>query len=181
MRKNKAYYAYLAIFVGILFLLSLIRNVSKIGEARKRIDKASEKVEKLREENEEIKRRLAEVKGEEYIEKQLRDKLGLAKEGEIVVVLPDEETLRKIAPSIPEEEEVLDAKTVWKERWMMGLRLAEGVLLNGEERDWDRLFSDWEPQGWAQRQNGRLRLTDKGFLLTNRLTQNVFEFIDRLC
>lgn len=116
MRKNKAYYAYLAIFVGILFLLSLIRNISKISEARKRIEKVAERVEKLREENEEIKKKLAEVKGEEYIEKQLRDKLGLAKEGEIVVVLPDEETLRKIAPSIPEEEDVLPDPT-WK-KWL---------------------------------------------------------------
>ena len=114
--KLKSYYIYVGLFLGFLFLLSLIRNISKIADAEKRISKAQERVEKLRKENEETERRLAEVKGEEYIEKQLRDKLGLAKEGEIVVVLPDEETLRKIAPGIAEEEDVLPDPT-WK-KWL---------------------------------------------------------------
>ena len=114
--KLKSYYIYIGLFLGFLFLLSLIRNISKIAGAEKRINKAQERVEKLRKENEETERRLAEVRGEEYIEKQLRDKLGLAKEGEIVVVLPDEETLRKIAPSIAEEEDILPDPT-WK-KWL---------------------------------------------------------------
>lgn len=114
--KLKSYSTYLAIVLTALFVLSLIRNFSKIGGAKKRIEAAEERVEKLREENEEAKKRLAEVKGEEYIEKQLRDKLGLAKEGEIVIVLPDEETLRKIAPSVSEEEDVLPDPT-WK-KWL---------------------------------------------------------------
>lgn len=114
--KLKSYYIYVGLFLGFLFLLSLIRNISKIADAEKRISKAQERVEKLRKENEETERRLAEVKGEEYIEKQLRDKLGLAKEGDIVVVLPDEETLRKIAPGIAEEEDVLPDPT-WK-KWL---------------------------------------------------------------
>ena len=114
--KLKSYYLYLGLFLGFLFLLSLIRNVSKIVDAESRIDKARGRVEKLRKENEELERRVAEVKGEEYIEKQLRDKLGLAKEGDIVVVLPDEDTLRKIAPSVPEEEDVLP-DPIWK-KWL---------------------------------------------------------------
>jgi len=114
--KLKSYYLYAGLFLGFLFLLSLIRNVSKIAGAEKRISRAQERVEKLKKENEEAERRLAKVKGEEYIEKQLRDKLGLAKEGEIVVVLPDEETLRKIAPGIAEEEDVLPDPT-WK-KWL---------------------------------------------------------------
>lgn len=114
--KLKSYYIYVGLFLGFLFLLSLIRNISKIADAEKRISKAQERVEKLRKENEETERRLAEVRGEEYIEKQLRDKLGLAKEGEIVVVLPDEETLRKIAPGIAEEEDVLP-DPIWK-KWL---------------------------------------------------------------
>ncbi len=114
--KVRSSYLYLGLFLGFLFLLSLVRNVSKIADAEKRISRARERVENLKKENEETERRLAEVRGEEYIEKQLRDKLGLAKEGEIVVVLPDEEILRKIAPGIPEEEDVLPDPT-WK-KWL---------------------------------------------------------------
>jgi len=114
--KLKSYSTYVGIALVLLFILSLVRNFSKIGGAKKRIDAAQERVTRLKEENEEAKKRLAEVKGEEYIEKQLRDKLGLAKEGEIVIVLPDEETLRKIAPTLAEEEDVLPDPT-WK-KWL---------------------------------------------------------------
>ena len=114
--KLKSYYIYLAIFLGFLLLLSFVRNITKISDARKRIEKAESRVEKLGKENEEMERKLAEVKGEEYIEKQLRNNLGLAKEGEIVVVLPDEEILRKIAPSVPEEEDILP-DPIWK-KWL---------------------------------------------------------------
>lgn len=114
--KLKTSYIYLAVFLGLLLLLSFVRNIAKISDAQKRIEKAEGRVEKLRKENEEMERRLAEVKGEEYIERQLRDNLGLAKEGEIVVVLPDEEILRKIAPSVPEEEDILPDPT-WK-KWL---------------------------------------------------------------
>ncbi|MBI4125538.1 MAG: radical SAM family heme chaperone HemW [Deltaproteobacteria bacterium] len=81
----------------------------------------------------------------------------------------------------PEEEEILDAKTAWKEKWMMGLRLTEGLPLDEKENGWEEFFADWETEGWAQRENGRIRLTDKGFMLASRLTQNVFEFINRVC
>jgi hypothetical protein len=66
--------------------------------------------------NAELGKRLAEVKSQDYIEKQLRDKLGLAKPGEIVVVMPDADTLRKLAPKPVEEEAVLPDPT-WK-KWL---------------------------------------------------------------
>lgn len=120
LEKTKArltkYSTYFFILLAVVVLVSLFRNLSRVVGARKRIENTQKRVEKLRQENAEIERRLAEVKGEEFIEKQLRDRLGLAKEGEIVVVLPDEEILRKVAPAATEEEEVLPDPT-WK-RWL---------------------------------------------------------------
>lgn len=74
------------------------------------------RVEKLQKENEELQLKIEEAKKQEYIEKQLRDKLGLSKEGEIIVVLPDADTLRKLVPPIPEEEEILPDPN-WK-KWL---------------------------------------------------------------
>lgn len=81
----------------------------------------------------------------------------------------------------PDEEETLDDKTIRKERWMMGLRLREGLSLRPEEKDWALLFEEWEQNGWAQLENGRIALTEQGFLLASALTKNVFEFIERVC
>ena len=106
----------LLIFLSFVLLLSLAKNVLKINKANQKIEEAEEKVAKLKKENAELEDRLSQVQSEAYIEQQLRDKLGLAKEGEIVVVLPDEETLRKLAPKPVEEEETLPDPN-WK-RWI---------------------------------------------------------------
>ena len=55
------------------------------------------------------------VQSDIYIEKQMRDKLGLAKEEEVVIIMPDEEILRKLAPTYPEEEQTLPDPN-WK-KW----------------------------------------------------------------
>jgi len=105
--KLGKYWRYLLLGLAALFFISLIRNVFRIVGASKKIDEARGRVENLSEENEELKRQLAQAQSEVFIETQFRDRLGLSKEGEIIVVLPDEDTLRKIAPALAEEEETL--------------------------------------------------------------------------
>lgn len=114
--RLKAYSNYLLIFVLVLLTASFIRNIVKVSRAEKKIEEAQERVEKLKEENQELSQKLESVKSQEYIEKQLRDKLGLAKEEETVVVLPDDEVLRKLAPKLEEEEDVLPDPN-WK-KWV---------------------------------------------------------------
>ncbi len=110
------YSKYLIFLIVVLIFMSLARNVMRMKRAGGRIEKAAERVEELRKENEELKKLVEEVKSDEFIEGQLRDKLNLAKEGEIVIVLPDDEVLRSLAPKHVEEEEVLPDPN-WK-RWM---------------------------------------------------------------
>ncbi len=69
----------------------------------------------LKKENEELQKRLTETQSPVYIERELRDKLGLAKRGEVVVVLPDAEILKRLAPKSSEEEDFLPDPT-WK-KW----------------------------------------------------------------
>jgi len=114
--KLGVYSNYLLIFIFLLMLVSLIRNVLRVVESNKRIGKAQDQVEKLKKENEELEEKLAVTRSEGYIEKQLRDKLGLAKEGEIVIVLPDEKILETLAPKLEEEEETLPDPN-WK-KWL---------------------------------------------------------------
>lgn len=108
--------SYLLIVFTVLLAFSLIKNITNITKANDRIVSKEKKVEGLRRENYDLEKKLTSVKSEEFIEKQLRDKLGLAREGEIVVILPDEETLRKLAPKYAEEEEELPPPN-WK-KWL---------------------------------------------------------------
>lgn len=114
--KLKRYSKYFFLLLAFLFLVSLVRNVLKITEAKKSIDEARASVSKLTKENSDLKEKLLAVQSESYTEKQLRDKLGMAKEGETIVVLPDKEAIRQIAPKVEEEEEVLP-DPIWR-RWL---------------------------------------------------------------
>ena len=114
-RKLKTYSNYVLIAVFSLMLISLTRNILKIRTFRGRLTETEERIEKLKSENEVLGEKLDTFQSDEYIEKQLRDKLGLAKEEEVVIVLPDEETVRKFAPKTEEEEEILPNPN-WK-KW----------------------------------------------------------------
>jgi cell division protein FtsB len=107
------------VVVGLLIVLvlffSLLRSYKNLKNSNKEIAGAQKKVDDLANENISLDQRLGEVKSQEYIEKELRDKLGLAKENEIVVVLPDEEVLKKYAPEIDNAGE-LPPDPNWK-KW----------------------------------------------------------------
>lgn len=68
-------------------LLVQITDALKSGE---RLSQAAEKVYKLEAQNRELKKRLSEVNSSEFIEQQARDKLGLGKKGEVVVIIPED-------------------------------------------------------------------------------------------
>lgn len=84
---------------------SFVKSYSRIRLGDDLIEKTSNKLQKMEEENKNLAEQLEMVKSEEYREKQFRDKMGLVKDGEIVVVLPEAEELRKLVPDLPVESE----------------------------------------------------------------------------
>ena len=113
--RLKAYLNYFLIFLSLALSVSLIRNILKINKAGKKIEEAQVQLEEIKEENRQLKLKVESLASEEYVERQLREKLSLSKEGEIIVVLPEEEILRKLAPKRELEEDILPDPN-WK-RW----------------------------------------------------------------
>lgn len=111
--RFKLYSRYFLIIVAIVLSFSLIRSLIRMSEAGEKIVEAEEKVRDLELEHERLLDKLEEVESEKFVESQMRDKLGLVKEGEIVIVLPDEEILRRLAPEEIVEEDVLPPPN-WK-------------------------------------------------------------------
>ena len=107
---------YILIIFLIMLFLSLLRNIAKTRKASNTILEKEARVNKLRQDNEALEKKITEMKSPEYIERQIRDNLGLTKEGEIVIVLPDSETLKSLAPVTEEEEEILPDPN-WK-KWL---------------------------------------------------------------
>lgn len=104
------------IIMAILLAFSLFKSYLSTKKASLRIEETEKIVRNLEERNTMLREELEIVESEDYAEKQLRDKLGLSKEGEIVVILPDDEVLKKLAPEVETEEESLPDPN-WK-RWL---------------------------------------------------------------
>lgn len=114
--KLKVYSNYFFIILIVFLLLSLSRNIIKTLDAQKKIDAKQEEIAALQKKNEKLKSELSQVQSSEYTEEQLRNKLGLAKEGETVVVLPDKETLKNLVPAQETQQEALPDPN-WK-KWV---------------------------------------------------------------
>jgi len=104
------------VFVIILLSLSLVGSITRILNANEKVTVAKNKILAAQKEQKDLQKKVAEAKSPEFIEQEARNKLGLAKKGEIVVVLPDPQTLKLLAPTHEKEEEFLPLPN-WK-KWM---------------------------------------------------------------
>ncbi len=107
------------LLVGIVFAASLIRNIQTILSSDQKIDSADQKLEEVKVINDELKQEVKKVESEHFVELQARDKLGLAKDGETVVILPDEATLRRMAPPQEAFESPSLPDPNWKKWWKL--------------------------------------------------------------
>ena len=89
-------YAAVALFLGY----SLVNNLRLLLKARSNLSIAQQNLEEETEKNKELNRELSDAQKTIYIERVARDTLGLAQEGEITLVLPPQEELRKLSPRI---------------------------------------------------------------------------------
>ena len=100
----------------VLLLVSTVKNIERVSGIKSAVQKEKEKVEKMKEDNLKLEEQIAQTQGSEFIDKEIRDKLGLVKEGEAIVVLPDAEVLKKLAPQMPVEQDSLPYPN-WK-KWL---------------------------------------------------------------
>lgn len=84
------------LLIGIVILILLIivnstKRISSLRDTSKKVDKVEEQLQVLRQENEKLKVELEYKKSDEFKEAEIRNKLGMVKQGEAVVVLPQKD------------------------------------------------------------------------------------------
>lgn len=77
------------LFIGFYLIVSFSRDLWSLVQKEGEIQKSNLRLEKLELENEQLKRQGQIVQSPEFIEKEAREKLGFAKEGETVLILPE--------------------------------------------------------------------------------------------
>lgn len=108
LRKSMNKLAGYAIWVLIVLLaFSTAGSLSSAARVKAQIKAEADKVAKMQKDNEELQNKVLMTQNGDYIEREIRNKLGLVKEGEAIVVLPDPDVLRQIAPKIMADQDVL--------------------------------------------------------------------------
>lgn len=109
---------YIAVIIFVVFILfGLSRQIIDALQSSKRLDNAINDLGLLQEENRRLKTELQEVESVDFIEKQLRDKLNMAKPDETVVIV-ERKAVEKILSAQREEP-----KTPALPNWQGWLRL----------------------------------------------------------
>lgn len=91
----------------MILALSIINNAGRNAQINAQIQAEKDKLAKIQADNSKLQSQLTQTQSPDFIEKQVRDKLGLGLPNEATVVLPDDDTLRKLAPQMPTEQNVL--------------------------------------------------------------------------
>lgn len=97
-----------------IFSVRLATNVWRLWRAGDRIKQAEEEVKKQEQENQTLQKKLAEVQSPEFIEREAKDKLGLVREGEEIVVLPPQNSISNTQYPISNDPN-------WKKWWKLYL------------------------------------------------------------
>lgn len=111
--KKKKIWAFLALGVGIIIAVNSIGNILKLSAAGSRLTEADQILAEKMAENTTLKARLEEVKSDEFVEREARNKLGMVREGETLVVLP------QVEPDMPLTEATEGQDSNWKRWWKL--------------------------------------------------------------
>lgn len=74
----------------LIVAYNLIIQIADAVRSQERLSAQAETVYKLEAKNRELKNKLSQIQSTEFIEEQARNKLGLSKEGETLVIIPED-------------------------------------------------------------------------------------------
>jgi len=108
--------SYILLLLIIVLGVSFFRSFTIYKRAQDKLSNAETQLGEEQEEQKALMEELRVTTSHEFRERQARDKLGLAREGEIILVLPEDEVIRKLV-SEPEENDFVLPEQNWK-RWL---------------------------------------------------------------
>lgn len=114
---------WLAVGLGLLLAIRTGASVLRLWKAGDRVKTAQAELELTQVENLKLKGQVAYSQSDEFVEREARDKLGLGREGEVILILPEQsESSLKSQVSNPKSE-IEDIRPNWKKWWDLYLRI----------------------------------------------------------
>ncbi len=87
------------LLLGLLVAYNLLLQITNATRSSDRLSEAADRVYKLELENRQLKAKLAQIQSPQFIEEQARNKLGLGKAGETIVVIAEEKLKQVLGSS----------------------------------------------------------------------------------
>ena len=100
----------MAMLIGVILAVNSAKRIHSFSQTSQKVQEADDRLKELRKENEALKNELKYKESNEFAEKEIRDKLGLVKEGEAIVVIPQESSGQ------PQESSGQDTRPNWQ-KW----------------------------------------------------------------
>ncbi len=96
--------------------ISIFRNATLLVKSQNELNSAQKKLSTQQSEFDHLQETVAQMSTDTYQETIMRDKLGLAKEGEQVIFLPEDQTLIALSPRKKQKAEIALPDPNWK-KW----------------------------------------------------------------
>ncbi|EKD52953.1 MAG: hypothetical protein ACD_61C00190G0011 [uncultured bacterium] len=113
-RFERGWYQAVILAIAWLLILSLARDVWQMRKGFSRITEAGKRLSAEEARNLALKNKMSLVLTDDFKEKLIREKLNMQKEGEILIVMPEEYTAQK-ATSGEKEDQVPN----WEKWWLL--------------------------------------------------------------
>lgn len=109
---------WIVVILGLWVMVRQVTSIIKLYRSGDKMKEAQAEVSQLDAQKAELEKKLASVDNPEYVERQLRDKLGYGKAGETVLILPHQEIAINQSPIVNKTTE-----PNWKQWWDLYIRL----------------------------------------------------------
>lgn len=112
------FWQWVIVGLGLVIAARQVISVWRLWKSGEQVRLAQAQVSQAEEKNQSLKTRLAEVDTPEFIEREAREKLGYSKEGEVILILPNQNANPNSQISNP-----IDNIPNWKQWWDLYIRI----------------------------------------------------------
>ena len=107
---------WLIVAMGLFMAGRQAMNIWQLYKSGEQVRLAESQVQQAEAENQSLKQKLAQIDNPEFIEKEAREKLGMAKEGETILILPTQN-------KVDSGQLTVDSDPSWKQWWDLYIRI----------------------------------------------------------
>lgn len=91
MSLKSRFWLWVGVVIGVYVMVRTGNNIIRLYKAGGRVKEAQVEIDRLQAEKRVMEKRLAESQTEDYVERIAREKLGLGKPGEVVVIIDEDQ------------------------------------------------------------------------------------------